>query len=324
VDSHNSKADLIAELKSLRKRLEELERSGNKAPLTQPGSPGTADKSKRKEGLQNQNILAVIPYGVVRIDLLEKILYANPAYYKLFGHDDRELIGTSIIDTMETDETRKSLIDFLAMLRQDQPVPTPYFQTALTKTGRKINVQVDCSYDRDSEGKLVSFTCVVTDITERIQAEVALQDSMTLLDSYIATAPVGMAVFDSELRYMNVNQALADINGVSVENHILKRPRDILPESLGLAVEKRFRNLLQTGQPLIDEEISGETLSEPGVTRHWLHSYFPILGSDQETKGIGVTVTETTRIKNVEEQLRQSQKMEALGTLSGGDRSRLQ
>jgi len=318
VDARKSKAELIAELKSLRKRLEELERSGNNAPLTQPGSRAKAEQSERKEGLQNQNLLAAIPHGVGQIDLLGKILYANPAYHKLFEYDGRELIGMSIIDTMETDEKRKLLIDFLAMLRKDQPLPTPYFRTTLTRTGRKINVQVDCSYVRDSEGNLVSFTCVVTDITERIQAEEALQDSRALLDSYIATAPVGMAVFDSEMRYMNVNQALADINGVSIENHIHKRPRDILPESLGLAVEKRFRNLLQTGQPIIHEEISGETLSEPGVTRHWLHSYFPILGAEQKPKGIGVTVTETTRIKNVEEQLRQSQKMEALGTLSGG------
>jgi len=156
------------------------------------------------------------------------------------------------------------------------------------------------------------------DITKRKTTENALHESRAILDSYIATSPVGMAVFDSELRYMNINQSLADINGVSIENHIGKRPRDILPESLGLAVEKRFRHLLRTGQSIIDEEISGETLGEPGITRHWLHSFFPIYGAAQKPKGIGVTVTETTRIKNAEEKLRQSQKMEALGTLSGG------
>ena len=316
--SGNSKAELIAELKTLRKRLEELEGSANKASLRQPDSPGQAEQSARKEGLQNHIILAAIPHGVGQIDLLGKILYANPAYHKLFEYDDLELIGTSISDRTETDEARKSLIDFLAMLRQDQPKATPYFQTSLTKTGRKINVQVDFNYDRDSEGNLVSFTYVVTDITERKQAEAALQRSRSLLDSYIATAPVGMAIFDSQMRYVNINSTLADINGVSIEDHIHKRPRDILPGSLGAAVEKRFRSLLRTSQSIIHEEISGETLSQPGVTRHWLHSFFPILGENQKPTGIGVTVVETTRIKQAEAELRQSQKMEALGSLSGG------
>ncbi len=318
MDSRNSKAELIAELKALRKRLEELEQSGNDVPLMQPASPGKSEQGERNEGLQTQNILAAIPHGVVQIDLLGKILYTNPAYHKFFEYDDRELIATSIIDTMETDETRKLLIDFLAMLRKDQPLPTPYFQTRLTRTGRNINVQVDFSYDRDGEGNLVSLTCVVSDITERIQAGVALKESRALLDSYIATAPVGMAIFDSDMRYVNINETLADINGVSIGNHIHKRPRDILPGSLGLAVEKRFRSMLRTNEPIIHEEISGETLSRPGVTRHWLHSFFPILGVKQKPKGIGITVIETTRIKEAEEQLRQSQKMEALGTLSGG------
>jgi len=318
VDSRNSKAELIAELKALRKRLAELERSGNKARLMQPGSPGKAEQGERNEELQKQYILATIPHGVVQIDLLGKILYANPAYNQFLGYGDRELIGSSIIDMPETEETRKLLIVFLAMLRKDQPLPTPSFQTKLTRTGKKVDVQVDIGYERDGEGNLVSFTCAVSNITEHIQTEVALQDSKTLLDSYIATAPVGMAVFDAELRYIKVNQSLADINGVSIESHIHKRPRDILPAPLGRTVEKRFRNLLKTGQPILHEEISGETLGEPGVTRHWLHSFFPIFGAQHKPKGIGVTVTETTRIKNAEEQLRQSQKMEALGTLSGG------
>ena len=74
MNSRNSKAELIAEIKALRNRLEELERSGNKAPLMQSGSLGRAEQGERKEGPQTQNILAAIPHDIVQIDLLRKLV----------------------------------------------------------------------------------------------------------------------------------------------------------------------------------------------------------------------------------------------------------
>ncbi len=146
----------------------------------------------------------------------------------------------------------------------------------------------------------------------------SLKESNALMDDYFSLAPVAMGFCDTEMRYVRLNQELADINGLSIEDHISKRPSDILPRELGITVEEEFETVLQTGQAIVNEEISGETLAQPGVTRHWLHSYFPILNADRSLIGIGVALIEITKLKSTEEQLRQSQKMEALGTLSGG------
>ncbi len=105
-------------------------------------------------------------------------------------------------------------------------------------------------------------------ITARREMEGALKESRAMMDSYVATAPVGMAMIDSELRFMSINSTLADINGASIEDHVNKRPREILPDPLGHAIEKKFRKILRTGKAILNEEISGETLSQPGVTRH--------------------------------------------------------
>ena len=148
-----------------------------------------AEDSARSEALKHE-ILATIPLSIVQVDLAGKVLYGNPAYHKILGYVDGELVGTSILDRLESEEERKSLSDYLSMVAKDQPSPTPYFTTSRTKNGSKIDLRVDWNYDRDSGGNVIAHTSVLTDITAQKRAEEALQESRTLLDSYVAVAPV--------------------------------------------------------------------------------------------------------------------------------------
>src|SRR5438034_2319816 len=55
--------------------------------------------------------------------------------------------------------------------------------------------------------------------------------SLALLDTLFATAPVGLAFFDPGLRYVRINTALAEINGVSPAAHVGRTVSDVLPEA---------------------------------------------------------------------------------------------
>ena len=140
--------------------------------------------------------------------------------------------------------------------------------------------------------------------------------ALAFLDAALASAPVGFAFYDMNLCFTRINPALAAINGASVEAHIGRSVREMLPK-LATFLEPVLHGVIDTGEAVRDLEIEGETPASPGTTRHWLATYYPVK-VDGITTGVGVVLIETTGIKQLEAQLRQAQKMEAIGQLAGG------
>jgi PAS domain S-box-containing protein len=147
---------------------------------------------------------------------------------------------------------------------------------------------------------------VSIDVTEHRRTEVALRDSNTRLedmvgrlDTLLAHAPLGFAFYDRELRYVRLNQPLADINGLSIEAHLGRRVSEVLPD-VGPAVEKMLLAVMETGAPISDVEITGQTPAQPGVERHWLASYYPVRGAGETPAEFGAIIVEITERKRQE------------------------
>ena len=122
----------------------------------------------------------------------------------------------------------------------------------------------------------------------------AAERSLGLLDTLIATAPVGLAFLDTDRRYVRVNEALAAINGRPVEDHV-GRLVDEVPGPLGEQLAGVHREVITAREPRLEREGSGETPGAPGDTRHWISSLTPVRGLDGQTViGVGVTVIDIT------------------------------
>jgi PAS domain S-box-containing protein len=143
---------------------------------------------------------------------------------------------------------------------------------------------------------------LVTEVWVRKQAEEAARESESRLTAYFDASPTGMSMVDPELRYLKVNQRLADITGMRVEEHCGKSIREIVPQ-LADILEPLYQQVLTTGVPVFNLELSGETNSSPGESRDWQESFFPLMGEDGKPKAVGAVVTEITDRKRAEVEL---------------------
>ena len=141
--------------------------------------------------------------------------------------------------------------------------------------------------------------------TSRSTDQRSLQERTAELESLFANAPVGLAFFDDEHRYLRINERLAEIHGLPVEAHIGRRISELLPINARVAdpiVDEVFR----TGRS-VEQQITGETPKAPGVTRHWLTGFFPVFRDAPQPIAVGAYVIEVTDRIRAEEALRESE-----------------
>jgi|GEM_PF-1988120 len=164
------------------------------------------------------------------------------------------------------------------------------------KDGSTFPVEVSIHYVQLERDYLIAS---VRDITERkkLEADVALREQQ--LDAFFTGAVVGLALLNSELRYVQLNTALAEMNGLPVEEHIGRTVREVLPRFAPL-IEPFFQKVLATNESFPNVEFAGETPQQPGVQRFWVESIFPVAGRMNSPGGIGIIVVEITERKRAE------------------------
>src|SRR4051794_2918035 len=116
--------------------------------------------------------------------------------------------------------------------------------------------------------------------------------SLALLDTLFATAPVGLAFFDRELYYVRINDALAAMHALSVEEHLGRSVTDVLAD--GAEVAEQLRAVVDTGVAVTDLEVELPTPGDPSRPRQFNVSYYPVRGSDGDITGVGAVVADIT------------------------------
>jgi PAS domain S-box-containing protein len=158
---------------------------------------------------------------------------------------------------------------------------------------------------RDAAGEIELWIGTATDIEDQKQLELALRraqreatEAVTLLQRIEAAAPVGFTLVDRDLRVVRINQALADIDGRSVEECIGLTVSELVPD-LWPQLESVYRRAL-AGETVSNVDVSRPNAADPHRMRRWLASYYPVR-IDGETIGVGNVVVDITERKEAEE-----------------------
>ncbi len=137
------------------------------------------------------------------------------------------------------------------------------------------------------------------------------------LESIYQTAPIGLAVLDTQLRFLRVNERLAEMNGVPVEAHLGRTVAEVLPD-LATQAEAMLRRVLETGEPIRDLEIRGHTPAQPGVERVWIEQITPLRDERGGITRLSIVAEEVTERRRAELALRQSEETLALAMEAAG------
>jgi PAS domain S-box-containing protein len=140
---------------------------------------------------------------------------------------------------------------------------------------------------------------LIEKVDQLAAAERRTAESLTLLETLQSTAPVGLGFVDREFRIRQMNEALASVNGLPVEQQLGRTVQEVVPD-LWDQIEPVYRHVLDTGRPVLNQEQHAGGPGSPGDSRSWLANYYPVR-LEGEIIGIGLVVLDITERKLAED-----------------------
>jgi PAS domain S-box-containing protein len=148
-----------------------------------------------------------------------------------------------------------------------------------------------------------------------VEQRAGLSDTLSLLDSMLANAPIGLAFFDHHYRFVRVNQVFAGMTGVSLSRHLGRTLPEVLPGAVAEDLQGTVMRVFAEEEAVRNLELSGQS-ARSKTPWTWLASVYPVRTTQQQVRWVGVIVLDASERKRSEDALRKSEKLAATGRLA--------
>ncbi|MEM8831201.1 MAG: chemotaxis protein CheB [Cyanobacteria bacterium P01_G01_bin.19] len=245
------------------------------------------------------NLLRSTDIGVIFLDRRLNIRKFTPAATQAINIKPND-IGRPIADiTNNLALTNLSAIFGQVIDRQESLEQ----EVKITSTEEQLLMRVNLYLRENGDNDGVVITFVKIDELKRVQEE--LHRTNSLLENLYTTSPAGLSLHDQSFRYLRINQALADINGFTIEKHLGKTIAEIVPQ-LSPTIEPILRRVIETNRPVCNVQIHGSTPAAPHIKRYWSASYYPV-DLLNGNRGVGSVVVDISDRIKAEKSLQESE-----------------
>jgi PAS domain S-box-containing protein len=275
-----------------------------------------AEDSLRESEGKFKQLFEESPAGIALVDMNGVMLEVNRSLLKLLDIGKEDLVGKNFIDLAMKHgmSAEKQLEDFSTGLHGGAPTPELTF---LNLGGRQVTITVQ-SAPLMAGAQTKGVLYILNDITERKRAEEELRHREAEWESLVRSTPAVILTADRDGKILFINRT---VPGFTLQETIGKSIYDFTPPAYHGTMRNAIEGVFETGETF-DYETQG---SGPDGKVAWYSTRVgPIRrnGDIDSVILIANDITERTRSEEermkLEEQLRVSQKMEAIGSLAGG------
>ncbi|TJZ59008.1 PAS domain S-box protein [Streptomyces piniterrae] len=235
------------------------------------------------------SLLEHVPVAVFGIDDDNRICYWGPGAQDLFGYDAAEVLSKPS-----------------AVLFARPPEDGPDVGSRLAERGRAEGYWRGRLSAAHQDGTV--FPCgfrvfpvtgpeghsVVMALASRSDELDRVKTNLAFLDALFETCPIGLAMLDEDLRYRHLNQALAEMNGLPIEEHLGRRITEIMIASDSGEYERMLRSVAVEGKPVAGVLVGTRTRGHPDRDKVLSVSFFPLTQAVGTLPGVGGLVVDVT------------------------------
>ncbi|MFD7325734.1 SpoIIE family protein phosphatase [Streptomyces sp. NPDC059875] len=234
-------------------------------------------------------LLEHVSVAVLGVDDDDRVCYWGPGAKRLFGHSATDVLSkpaASLFPGAPLESARAA--EHLA----ERGRTLGYWRVRMPALHRDGTV-FDCGFRvfpvTGDQGR-----SVVVGLASRGDELDRVKTNLAFLDALFETCPIGLVMLDEHLRYVHLNQALADMDGLPIQDHIGRSITDVMITSDGGEYRRMLRAVADEGRPVVSALVGLRTPGRPDRDQVRSVSFFPLSQAGDTRPGLGGLVVDVT------------------------------